>query len=241
MEVSDVYKKVAALYDIHGNSVALEAVLEEVDKHEVDIIIFGGDLAWGPEPLQVMEKLYSYKEKALFIQGNADREVANRFGVEQGLDPVTAEINLWCVKQLQNNHLNFLSQLPDSHALQITGQGEILFVHGSPRSDEEAIRINTPEIEILPMIEATLQHTIVCGHTHVQFDRIVANKRIINTGSVGLPSRAQGACWAVISDEVRFIETMYDKALAAERIKESGVPYAEDFVEHILNPPQEGP
>jgi predicted phosphodiesterase len=123
-----VAKKVAAIYDIHGNYIALEKVLEEINKYNVDAILIGGDLAWGPEPFEVMERLMTLKDNVYFIRGNADREVANKYGTKEGLDQTIAEINLWCVDQLTDTHVDFLKALPDNQVLTIEGLGETLFV-----------------------------------------------------------------------------------------------------------------
>lgn len=233
--------RVAALYDIHANYSALKAVLEEIRKANIDQVLVGGDLAWGPEPRQVMNFLMDYKDEFIFIRGNVDREVSYRCGKEKGLDDFTAELNNWCANQLTEKQLRFLKSLPEKATLSIEGLGEVLFVHGSPRSDEEAIRINTTENEIRPMLENVSQDVIVCGHTHIQFDRIVNYKRVINAGSVGLQSRANGACWALLGPDVELKVTPYDAKRASERILKTNAPYKEDFAEHYLNPPFEGP
>ncbi|MBT2601120.1 MULTISPECIES: metallophosphoesterase family protein [unclassified Oceanobacillus] len=233
--------RIAAIYDIHGNYSALKAVLEEVRKTNVEEVIVGGDLAWGPEPRQVMDLLMNYKDEFIFIRGNADREVAYRHGKEQGLDDFVADLNHWCADQLTEQQINFLKNLPEKKVLNVDGLGEVLFIHGSPRSDEEAIRINTPEEEIRPMIENVPQDIIVCGHTHIQFDRIIGGKRIINAGSIGLQSRADGACWALVGPKVELKVTTYDTRAASERINKSNTPYKKDFADHYLHPPYEGP
>lgn len=204
-------------------------------------MIVGGDLAWRPEPRQVMDLLMDYKDEFVFIRGNVDREVSYRYGKEKGLDDLTAALNHWCADQLTEEQLQFLQNLPEKTTMTIDGLGEILFVHGSPRSDEEAIRIHTTEEEIRPMVEKVRQDIIVCGHTHIQFDRMVAGKRIINAGSVGLQSRAAGACWALLGPGVELKVTPYDTKAASERILKSNAPYKEDFADHYLNPPYEGP
>ncbi|WP_232225538.1 metallophosphoesterase family protein [Oceanobacillus manasiensis] len=204
--------RIAAIYDIHGNYSALKAVLEEVRKSNVDKVIVGGDLAWGPEPRQVMDLLMNYEDEFIFIRGNADREVAYRHGKEQGLDDFVADLNHWCADQLTEEQMNFLKNLPEKKVLNIDGLGEVLFIHGSPRSDEEAIKINTPDEEIRPMIENVPQDIIVCGHTHIQFDRTIDCKRIINAGSIGLQSRADGACWALLGPKVELkVTTMIQR------------------------------
>ncbi|WKA56616.1 metallophosphoesterase family protein [Planococcus shixiaomingii] len=234
-------KRVAAIYDIHGNLAALDAVLADIEKCRIDAIIVGGDLAWGPQPAMVMSRLMSLKGNVHFIKGNADGEVAERYGIGQGLDEETAEINEWCSDQLTATQKAFLRNLQEKMSVEIDGLGEVLFVHGSPRSDEEGIRNSTTDAAIKPMIDSVKQKTIVCGHTHVQFDRSVFDKRIINAGSVGLQINAKGACWVLLGPDVVFRETEYDFHYAADQIRQSGVPMANDFAEHILNPPKEGP
>lgn len=234
-------RRVAAIYDIHGNDMALEAVLKDIQNHEVDTIVVGGDLAWGPEPARVMERLMSLEGDVHFIKGNADREVGEQYGVEQGMEQWVAEINQWCRDQLTAPQIQFLNHLQEHITISIDGLGDVLFVHGSPRSDEEAIRIDTPEKEIFPMVQNVSQTVIICGHTHIQFDRSVSGKRMINAGSVGLQSAARGACWALLGPDVELRQTNYNFELAAERIRQSGVPMANDFADHILNPPTEGP
>ncbi|MED4017028.1 metallophosphoesterase family protein [Sutcliffiella cohnii] len=234
-------KRVAAIYDIHGNYSALNAVLEEIQGCNVDSIVIGGDLAWGPQPALVMKRIMALEGDVHFIKGNADREVGERYGVKQGLDEWIAEINQWCADQLTESQLKFLNNLQKEVTLNIDGLGEVLFVHGSPRNDEEAIRKDTSEIEIKPMIDSVKQEIIVCGHTHIHFDRTVLDKRIINAGSVGLQSAARGACWALLGPDVDLRETEYNYQLAAEQIRQSGMPMASAFADHVLNPPTVGP
>lgn len=155
--------RVAAIYDIHANYSALKAVLQEIRNSNVDQVIVGGDLAWRPEPRQVMDLLMDYKDEFVFIRGNVDREVSYRYGKEKGLDDLTAALNHWCADQLTEEQLQFLQNLPEKTTMTIDGLGEILFVHGSPRSDEEAIRIQPTEEEIRPMVEKVRQDIIVCG------------------------------------------------------------------------------
>ena len=233
--------KVAALYDIHGNHAALKAVLQEVMDEKIETVVIGGDLVWGPQPKEVMETLFQYKERFLFIKGNADREVVHRYGTEEGCPDFVADMNGWCADQLSEEHLIFLKNLPEKQIVPVNGLGEVLFVHGSPRSDEEPIRVNTPEHEVTEMIHNTTENVIVCGHTHIQFDRIVAGKRIVNAGSVGLQSRAKGACWLLMDGDIKYRITEYHVEQAAAEILNGTCPYKKDFADHLLNPPDVGP
>ncbi|WP_202077626.1 metallophosphoesterase family protein [Caldalkalibacillus salinus] len=145
-------KRVAAIYDIYGNDFALDAVLKDIQKCNVDTIVVGGDLAWGPQPALVLGRLMSLDGNVHFIKGIADREVGERYGTEHGLDDGVAEVNQWCADQLTKSQRAFLSHLQESVTVTIDGIGDVLFVHGSPRSDEDPIRKGTTETEIKPMI-----------------------------------------------------------------------------------------
>ncbi|WP_304595995.1 metallophosphoesterase family protein [Alicyclobacillus sendaiensis] len=115
--------KIAALYDIHGNLAALDAVLQEVERSGVDAMVFGVDLTWGPQPRQVMERVMSLRGLIYFVRGNADREVAECHGVQQGVDAWIAEINAWCHDQLTPDQIRFLLNQKDHVTLCVDGAG----------------------------------------------------------------------------------------------------------------------
>ncbi|WP_099304227.1 metallophosphoesterase family protein [Bacillus sp. Marseille-P3800] len=229
--------KIAAIYDIHGNYRALEAVLKDIKNEKVDKVIVGGDLAWGPQPKKVIDKLFSYKDEFTFIMGNSDREIFEQYKEPKNVENMVGELNQWCVEQLTIEQLEWLGSFQFSHI-----EGDNLFIHGSPQSDTEAIRIDTPEYEVYTMVKDEIQHVIICGHTHIQFEREILSKKVINAGSVGLQSRAKGACWLLIdSDKYDLRITEYDFERAANEILLDGCPYKEDFADHVNNPPYEGP
>lgn len=232
---------VAAIYDVHGNHFALEAVLAEIHQSHIQKVVVGGDLVWGPQPREVMDTFMKYKDEFLFIMGNSDREIAFCHVQENEPQDIITELNQWCADQLKDEQISFLKGLPKELALSIEGIGDVLFVHGSPRSDEEAIRVDTPDQEILEMLRDTEEKIIVCGHTHIQFDRMVGDKRVINAGSAGLQSRAKGACWLLIDNEFHLKITEYNVEEAAKGFLQGQCPYKKDFAEHILNPPYAGP
>ena len=233
--------RVAALYDIHGNLPALEAVLDAVDKQAVDLLLIGGDIAWGPFPSETVERLMDVGDRATFIRGNADREVGGRLGTSNGLEKTVAEINLWAADQLTGQQLEWLLNLPATFSVDIDGIGQTLFCHGSPRSDEEPITPITPVDRLLAALAPASQSIVVCGHTHMQFDRRSADRRVINAGSVGMPYQDQtGAYWALLSaDGIDLCKTDYDIEEAANSMKETSCPHVEEvFMETILHPPQ---
>jgi putative phosphoesterase len=229
--------RVAALYDLHGNLPALDAVLAEVDRSEIDLIVFGGDVAWGPLPRDTVARVMELGERAATIRGNADREVAARCGAEDGLKAWVAVHNQWCSDQLSPQQLEWLGGLPPSLVIDIEGLGEVLFCHGSPRSDEESITTATPAGRLRDMLSGIEHNTVVCGHTHAQFKRSIGAATVINAGSVGLPFGEPGAYWCTLGPRIELRRTAYDLDSAAARFRSEGGPEGAGFAAHVLAPP----
>jgi putative phosphoesterase len=229
--------RVAALYDVHGNVPALEAVLAEVEALEVDAIVVGGDIAIGPMPREALERLLQLGERALFLRGNGDREIAADPPGSGG--SLWAERTRWSAEQLERGQLAWLAALPDTQSVEVDGLGPVLFCHGSPRSDEEILTRISPEERVAAAVAGVAEHVVVCGHTHVQFDREVAGKRLVNAGSVGMPYEAQpGAYWALLGPDVELRRTDYDLEAAATAIRATGFPEAEELAaENVLKVP----
>jgi putative phosphoesterase len=224
---------VAALYDIHGSIDALDAVLKEIG--DVDAIVVGGDIAWGPFPRQTVDRLASIQVPVLTLRGNADREVA---AGQTSTGGWVDEVNDWCAAQLTDEQRESLGALPATVTL-VGEIGEVLFCHATPRSDEELITRETPDGVLGEIFNDVRASIVVCGHTHVQFDRQVDGHRLVNAGSVGLPYEdVPGAYWLEIDDDnLELRRTEYDHEAAAARIRtSSGCPHAERFEELILNP-----
>jgi predicted phosphodiesterase len=229
--------RVAALYDVHGNVPALEAVLAEVEALEVNAIVVGGDIAIGPMPREALERLLRLGERALFLRGNGDREIAEDPPGSGG--SLWAERTRWSAEQLERGQLAWLAALPDTQSVEVDGLGPVLFCHGSPRSDGEILTRISPEERVAAAVAGVPEHVVVCGHTHVQFDREVAGKRLVNAGSVGMPYEAQpGAYWALFGPDVELRRTDYDLEAGAAAIRATGFPGAEDLAaENVLTIP----
>lgn len=232
--------KIATLYDIHGNLPALQATLAEIEQVHPDLMLVGGDVVSGPMPRAVLERLLEFGERVRFIRGNADREVVAAFDglpLDPGLPKEVREITLWTANQLARSHRDFLAQLPEQAILDVDGLGDVLFCHGSPRSDEEIVTAITPEARLREILVGVNQPVVVCGHTHVQFDRRAGSVRIVNSGSVGMPYDEPGAYWLLLGPGIEFRRTRYDLEQAAATIRASGYPLAEDFAENnVLKP-----
>lgn len=230
--------RIAALYDIHGNIEALEAVLREVSQSDADGVVVGGDVAWGPHPRETVDRLMDLEQSTTFIRGNADREVASRRPDE---DDARTDITSWCSSQLTARQRQWLGTLPPTAALEIAGLGAVLFCHATPRSDEEIVTASTSEARVDEILRLVREPVVVCGHTHMQFDREIRGRRLINAGSVGLPYEGlSGAYWALLGPTVDLRRTGYGIGNAVERIRKSRCPNVEEtFVDTILHPPSQ--
>jgi putative phosphoesterase len=235
----EVPMRVAALYDIHGNLPALEAVLAELETCGVDLIVCGGDVVAGPMPRETLDRLLSLNRPVAYIRGNADRAVVEAFdGKEPAGVPAAAQhIIRWVAQQLDRPQRDVLASWPLLQSVDIDGLGQVLFCHASPRNDIDIFTRITPDSSIQPLLEGVDESTIVVGHTHMQFERYVGGKRLLNAGSVGSPYGKTGAYWLLLGPEVEFRHTTYDLEAAAAEVRATSHPQAEDFAaSNILAP-----
>lgn len=223
--------KVAALYDVHGNTPALEAVLADVP--EDAMIVCGGDCAAGPFPSETLERLRGLGDRVHWIRGNADRELDP---AERGIAP--PDVIGWVRDQLTEEQIAFLHAKPEQTELEVDGVGTVLFCHATPRNDTEVFIEGTPDERVAPLFEGVHADVVVCGHTHMQFKREVAGITVVNAGSVGMPFGEPGADWLLLGPDIQLRHTAYDLEGAAARIRASAYPWPEDFVtRYILKPP----
>jgi putative phosphoesterase len=197
--------RVAALNDVHGNLPALQAVLAEMAFERIDLIVFGGDLAAGPFPRETV--VYAGNlPNARFVRGNADRYLVEAFDgavFEGGL------VDTWAAAQLEREHRDFLESFEPT--VSVDG---VLYCHATPQDDETIFTRITPDDRLRALMEGVEERVVVCGHTHVQFDRGVDDLRVVNAGSVGLAYGTPNACWAILDGgEVELRETSYDREL----------------------------
>jgi predicted phosphodiesterase len=220
--------RVAALYDVHGNLPALEAVLAEVGQEQVDAVVIGGDAVAGPFSAETFDLLVSLPG-ALFVRGNADRHVVER---AEGFG------SAWCADQLGAERLAVVAAWPFRQTLAVDGFGEVVFCHATLRADEEIVTRITPEPELLEAFPGGPQ-LVVVGHTHVQFDRRCDGLRLVNAGAVGMPYEGRrGAFWALLGDgTITLRRTEYDVEAAARAINESGWSERAQLAEWLTSPP----
>lgn len=234
-----VTRRVAALYDVHGNHPALDAALAATDAERADAVVVGGDVVLGPMPREALDRLLAVGPRARFLRGNCDRLVVDAFDGRSlaPLPPRVQEAIAWTAAQLDRGHRDFLAQLPETLTLDVAGLGEVLFCHATPRRDDEIVTARTPAERVRPMLAGVRQRVVVCGHTHLPFDRTVDGVRLVNAGSVGMPYGEPGAHWLLLGPGVRPMHTAYDLAGAAARVRATAYPGAADFADrHVLHP-----
>ena len=233
--------QVAAIYDIHANLPALEAVLQDVRRAKVDRILVGGDVVPGPMPRETLMRLLDLDIPVQFIQGNGEVAVLEQMaGVRGYLPPPAQEAVRWNAEQLTAEHEQLLESWPKTLRLEIGGLGQVLFCHATPRSENDCFTRLTPEQRLLPIFGGLDVPLVVCGHSHMQFDRTVGRIRVVNAGSVGMPFGEPGAYWLLLGPDVQLQHTPYDLAKAAERIRNTQYPQAQEFATRsVLHPPSE--
>jgi predicted phosphodiesterase len=213
--------RILALYDIHGNPDALDAVLADPRAADPDVVVIGGDVvpgAFARTTLQRLDGMSADGRPLRWVRGNGEREVAAAVdGPTDGEDDA-AQMSAFTAADLGPGRSRFLGELP----LTVTVEG-VLFCHASPRRDDELLtRISPPErwSRALAGVDATL---VVAGHTHQQDDRVVGGVRFVNAGSVGLPYEGDGgARWLWIEDGVPELRrTAYDAAAAGRRMRDA--------------------
>jgi putative phosphoesterase len=237
--------RVAAIYDIHGNLPALEAVLAELESVDPDLIVVGGDVVAGPMPAEVLHRLVALGDSICFIRGNADREVVAAYDAGPYADLIDVadpaeRVAAYAASGSDREHRDLLASFAEHLIVEVEGVGQVLFCHGSPRSDDEIVTMATTEGGLREILTGVDQDLIVCGHTHAQFDRRVGGKRMVNAGSVGMPYQGKpvGAFWLLLgTGGVSLRRSDYDLDRAVGRIRATGYPDAEDMAEILLEPP----
>jgi predicted phosphodiesterase len=227
---------IAALYDIHGNLPALEAVVEEIRAAGTNGIVVGGDVVPGPLAEECLKLLLGLRIPVHFIYGNGETAVLEQMA---GREPLAVPEKHRPVIRWTADKLAEFQPLLAGWPKTIRLEG-VLFCHGTPRDENEIFTRVTPEDRLLPVFEGVDASLVVCGHTHMQFDRTIGATRVVNAGSVGMPFGEPGADWLLLGPGVELRHTCYDLTVAAERIRRSDYPEAEEFVtRYLLHPPTE--
>lgn len=231
---------VAVLSDVHGMLHALDRVLAEPAVSAAALVVVTGDHTWGPQPVQVLDRLLELGDRVVLVRGNADRELLQMArGLDVGLndDP----LSVWGAEQLTVFHQDLLATMRESLTLEVDGFGPVFFSHATPRNDEEVVLVDSRVDRWLEVHEGLPQEvrTVVTGHTHMPFMRLVDRRLVVDPGSVGLPYGRAGAHWAILDRGlVSFGRTLIDEEeLIDETAAHSALPGVRAWLEEAVRRP----
>lgn len=182
--------KIAVLSDIHGNAVALEAVLHDASAQGIRHAFVLGDLFLkGPEPERVLDLLSGFHILA-WVKGNTDESLAEtpwNYVAQNEAETLLMFYHSYCWDLLTRRTLDFIGGL-DEKAAFVLGTKGICCVHGSPSSLRKGLDSDTPEAELECALQSVGEDIILCGHTHKPFEWWKGERGIVNCGSVGMPA-----------------------------------------------------
>jgi predicted phosphodiesterase len=214
--------RIAVLSDVHCVLPALEAVLAEPEVRAADLIVLPGDVAAGPQPVATVDLLTSLGDRMVWVSGNCERMTVELARGERPADDPRLALAAWGAERLRADQIELMASLPKTVTLDVAGLGEVLFCHATPRDDEEIVLVDSPIArwnEVLAGVPESVR-TVVCGHTHMPFQRLVDRRTVMNPGSVGMPYGTRGAHWALIDGGViQLRRTEFDRTEAEESIK----------------------
>ena len=228
--------RIAALSDIHGNAVALEAVLADVAKAKPDAVLIAGDLVLnGPEPALVIDVLRNLDDRALVVAGNTDVAVADfDFAaafpwMTDGVPDAIIDAAEWAHDALGQERIDWLRRLPSERRWRAVDDTLILACHASPGSQTAGFDQDLDPSVTIERVARTDARVIVCGHTHLPEVRDLGWKVIVNAGSAGYVFDGDPtASWALIDvkdGDVRaeIKRTSFDTLAVADAISARGL------------------
>lgn len=168
--------------DIHANLIALDAVLEDMERHHPDLLICLGDIAiTGPHPHEVVHVIQELH--CVVVQGNWD-DWAVKILAGHRPDEHSRAIDLWCAERLLPDDQDFLRSFPLTYELELPGNQTLLCYHGSPRDYNDLVTSTTPPDDLEHLLKGRHAGIMAGGHTHVAMLRRHADALVINPGSV---------------------------------------------------------
>lgn len=185
--------RLAIISDIHGNLIALEAALAEIQAERPDQILFLGDIAdRGPQPHEVVQLVQSLH--CPVVLGNTDDLLIHPpTEKEQQTEVPFWGMLQWTREQLTPDDLQFLGSFQPTLNLALENVQELLCYHGSPRSHLDRIWADTPDVELKEMLGNPAAQVMIGGHTHLPLLRRLHHQMILNPGSIGLAFTPTGA------------------------------------------------
>jgi len=231
------FERIALFADVHGNPWALRAAVAQAERLGTDAHFYLGCLTWGPHPREVVEIATAAPVPTFLLRGNGDRAA---WEIATGRRSADRPVHQWIVDAHGPHVIAQIGTWPSALTVDVAGHGPVRLCHGSPRSDIELLTPQTPEQRVLDACRGVDEHTVVHGHTHLQYQRPCAGRHIVGCGSVGLPYTEDVgfAYWTLIdSSGIHPQQTPYDLSSAVAAVRGSDYPDAERFATSLLTPP----
>jgi len=197
-----VSEPVALISDIHGHLEALDAVLEDTQRRGVKRVYVAGDsLNGGPDPLGVWRRLTEIK--AYSVRGVSDSALcsvdASKLVPMNEVERKRLDAFLWTRKTVGELILETLRRLPLSLRVPLIDGSEMVIVHGSPSDPFQEISQDMDDDEILSLLADDPADIVVCGASHVPFQRTIAGVHVVNVGSVGAAPEGRVAHYTILT------------------------------------------
>jgi predicted phosphodiesterase len=238
--------RIAVLSDIHGNALALDAVLDDLARSgPFDEIVIAGDLVWsGPRPREVVDRLL--KLGATIIRGNTDAFFDTQpEETPEGKDPGRFAAHYdWMAGQLGRERMAYLRSLPFSHRISPEPGHDLLIVHANPRDLDQPILPRAPEADLDELLlengREPSWRCLAFGHVHTPFQRMWRGRLLVDVSSVGLPMDGDPrAVYAVLTWDrgewrAEHFRVPYQAALVARDMRTVGLPRGKHFAERLM-------
>jgi putative phosphoesterase len=224
--------RIGVLSDVHGNLLALDACLADLDAQGgADGIVVAGDLCVdGPKPKKVLQRLEEIG--AACVRGNTDRYI---YDEPQRLDAAEAAQIAWTRREIGERWAAWLRELP--FAIRIgEDDNQLLVVHASPHSDDEHIWPDADEARLQRLIGEERATAIAFGHVHIPYVRLWHGKLLVNVSSAGLPKDGDPrACYAIFTErdggwEVKHRRVAFDVKKVATQLADCGIPASAELI-----------
>jgi predicted phosphodiesterase len=226
--------RIAVLSDIHGNLLALDACLADLESQGgADAIIVAGDLCLdGPKPKKVLQRIEEIG--AACIRGNTDRYLAEN-GSEESFEPAKAAQIVWTRREVGERWLSWLKDLP--FAIRIgEDDNQLLIVHANPKSDDEHIWPDADDAELQRLVGEEGATAIAFGHLHLPYVRMWRGKLLANVASAGWPKDGDPrAGYAIFTEreagwEVKHRRVEFDTKKVATQLADCGIPESAELI-----------
>lgn len=243
--------RIAFISDIHASFTALEAVLADIKRQNIDQLVCLGDtVSLGPQPVEVLKALKDWN--AVTIMGNHDQailepEKAAQFEITEHLIPDL----IWGREHLSMQDLEFIYSFQSTHTIKFPNGVELLAYHGSPKLTTHLVLSTTPQETLESYFEGQAASVFIGGHSHIQMHRRIGHKLFLNSGSVGNafkfaftpgnpPSLLPWAEYAIVEQDGNFLHAdmrrvYFDIDALVKLVKSSGLPGTEWWIKQYQN------